>query len=177
MENIKDNNIFLIGMMGSWKSTVGKKLSERLKIRFVDIDDEIEAITGMKIHEIFDSYGEKRFREMESAYFIEKSKQTGFIFSTGGGIILSKDNRTVLDKSNMTYFLDASVQTLSNRIKNIKSRPLLKNKNKKETITSIYQSRIEYYRKCSNYIIDTNDLHPESVVEKIIFHLQNNENN
>ena len=69
------------------------------------------------------------------------------------------------------------MQTLSNRIKNIKSRPLLKNKNKKETITLIYQSRIEYYRKCSNYIIDTNDLHPESVVEKIIVHLQTNENN
>ena len=85
MENI--NNIFLIGMMGSWKSTVGQKLAMNQKMKFVDTDYAIEKIMSMKISDIYDEFGEEKFREMESSYFIEKSKQTGFIFSTGGGIV------------------------------------------------------------------------------------------
>ena len=90
LENISFNNLFLIGMMGSWKSTVGQKLAEAIDMEFIDTDDAIEEMTEMKITNIFNEYGEKRFREMESAFFIEKAKQEGQIFSTGGGIVLNK---------------------------------------------------------------------------------------
>ena len=91
-----NNNLFLIGMMGSWKSTVGRELSKVLDMEFVDTDDAIEEINEMKMADIFKEFGEKRFREMEKAFFIEKAKQPGQIFSTGGGIILRKENRKVL---------------------------------------------------------------------------------
>ena len=76
-------NLFIIGMMGSWKSTIGRKLSEILDLQFIDTDDAIEEMTEMKVSDIFIEFGEKRFREMESAFFIEKSKQSELIFSTG----------------------------------------------------------------------------------------------
>ena len=80
-------------MMGSWKSTVGRKLAEALNLEFIDTDDAIEEVTEMKISDIFREFGEDRFREMETAFFLEKSKQTGHVFSTGGGIVLSSQNR------------------------------------------------------------------------------------
>ena len=70
-ENTNNTNLFLIGMMGSWKSTVGRKLAETLDMEFVDTDDVIEEMTEMKVAEIFKEFGEERFREMESAFFIE----------------------------------------------------------------------------------------------------------
>ena len=70
-----NNNLFLIGMMGSWKSTVGRELSKVMDMEFVDTDDAIEEITEMKVADIFREFGEKRFREMEKAFFIEKAKQ------------------------------------------------------------------------------------------------------
>ena len=68
---MKDKNFFLIGMMGSWKSTVGRKLSEVLDMEFIDTDDTIEEMTEMKVVDIFREFGEEKFREMETAFFIE----------------------------------------------------------------------------------------------------------
>ena len=90
---MKDKNLFLIGMMGSWKSTVGRNLASTLDMEFIDTDDAIEEMTEMKVKDIFREFGEKRFREMETAFFIEKAKQLGQIFSTGGGIVLGEENR------------------------------------------------------------------------------------
>ena len=97
-------NIFLIGMMGSGKTTVGKKLSKKLKMNFVDTDYQIESIMSMSISQIFNEFGENRFRAMESSYFIEKSKENGIVFSTGGGIINNKKTTStngviLIDKS------------------------------------------------------------------------------
>ena len=72
---MKNKNIFLIGMMGSWKSTVGKILASALDMEFIDTDDVIEEVTEMKVSDIFSEFGESRFREMELAFFKEKSKQ------------------------------------------------------------------------------------------------------
>ena len=100
--NTNNSNLFLIGMMGSWKSTVGLKLAETLDMEFVDTDDAIEEMTEMKVTKIFKEFGEDRFREMETAFFIEKAKQTGQVFSTGGGIVLGSKNRRVLKKYGIT---------------------------------------------------------------------------
>ena len=110
--NINKNNLFLIGMMGSWKSTVGRDLANTMSMEFVDTDDAIEKIMSMKINEIFNEFGEHRFREMESSYFIEKSKNKGYLFSTCGGILLNNNNRNVLSNTGITILLEASIDEL-----------------------------------------------------------------
>ena len=97
--------------MGSWKSTVGRKLADNMGMEFVDTDDAIEEVTDMKLSDIFKEYGEDRFREMEMALFIEKAKQTGQVFATGGGIVLGSENRKILKNNGTTFFLNASTSS------------------------------------------------------------------
>ena len=154
--------------MGSWKSSVAKELTKKLNMKSCDIDEDIESLTELTITDIFIKYGEKRFREMESIYFIEKAKQNETIFSTGGGIILNKKCREILTNNGLTFFLDAPVNILAERLKKLSNRPLLKNKNKKVALSKYYDDRIEHYRNCSNYIIKTENSNPKSIAYKII---------
>jgi len=165
----KINNIFLIGMMGSWKSTVGKKLAIALNMEFVDTDDVIEEVTEMKVSDIFSEFGEVRFREMELAFFKEKSKQTGHIFSTGGGIVLQTENRNILKNDGTTFFLNASTKVLANRIHNTKKRPLLSGSNNLALrLENIWIERKKLYEDASHYTINTDMLGPSQVLDKIL---------
>ena len=167
-------NLFLIGMMGSWKSTVGRKLAETIKMEFVDIDDAIEEVTEMKISDIFQEFGETRFREMETAFFSEKSKQENQIFSTGGGVIMDPRNRNVLKKNGTTIFLNASIETLAKRIHNTKKRPLLTDDNNlKSQLEKIWKERKTYYEDSAHHTIYTDNLNPIQVVDKILNLLEN----
>ena len=162
-------NLFLIGMMGSWKSTVGHKLAENMGREFVDTDDAIEEVTEMKIADIFREFGENRYREMESAFFIEKAKQTGQIFSTGGGIILDFNNRQILKTHGTTLFLKASIETLANRIHNTKKRPLLSDcENIKLRLEKIWKERKSFYYNTAHHTIDTDNLSPTQVLDEIL---------
>ena len=166
---MKDINLFLIGMMGSWKSTVGCKLAEALEMEFVDMDDAIEEMTEMKVADIFREFGEKRFREMETAFFIEKSKKSGQIFSTGGGIILEEENRKVLQNNGICFLLDASPQTLAGRIHNTTKRPLLRaNNNIEDRLQTIWNDRSKFYNDCAHHVIKTDELNPFQVLDEII---------
>ena len=162
------DNIYLIGMMGSGKSTIGEKLANNLSMEYVDLDNDIESIHQMTIVDIFDQLGEKKFREIESVYFLEKSKQTNQVFSTGGGIILNTENRDILKNNGRTFFLEADCEVLLNRIKNTSSRPLLDNKNPIETILSIWEKRKKYYYDSSDYIINTNTSSIHDVIDEIV---------
>ena len=167
--NINNINLFLIGMMGSWKSTVGRKLAESLDLEFVDTDDAIEEVTDMKVTEIFKEFGEDRFREMETAFFIEKAKQHGQIFSTGGGIVLEKENRNVLQNNGICFLLDATPKTLSERIHNTTKRPLLTDSNNLEDrLQTIWEDRSEFYSDCAHHVIKTDELNPTQVLDKIL---------
>ena len=164
-----NNNLFLIGMMGSWKSTVGRELSKVMDMEFVDTDDAIEEINEMEMADIFKEFGEKRFREMEKAFFIEKAKQPGQIFSTGGGIILRKENRKVLQNYGICFFLEASPQTLADRIHKTTKRPLLTDSdNLEETLQTIWNDRSELYQNCAHHIIKTDVLNPPEVLDEIL---------
>ena len=165
---MKNKNIFLIGMMGSWKSTVGTKLAATLNMEFIDTDDAIEEMTKMNVADIFKEFGEKRFREMEKAFFIEKAKQPGQVFSTGGGIVLSSENQKVLIENGTTFLLDASPKTLTNRIHNTTKRPLLTNsENLEDRLQSIWNDRNELYKNCAHHVIMTDDLDPPQVLDEI----------
>ena len=167
--NIKNKNIFLIGMMGSWKSTVGQKLSEALNMEFIDTDDAIEEMTEMKMVDIFREFGEEKFRQMETAYFCEKAKQPGQIFSTGGGIVIGEKNRKVLLNNGICFLLDALPQTLADRIHNTTKRPLLRdNNNLEDRLQTIWNNRSKFYKGCANHVIKTDDLKPQQVLDKIL---------
>jgi len=169
LTNNSIENLFLIGMMGSWKSTVGCKLAEALTLEFIDTDDAIEEMTEMKVADIFKEFGEKKFREMETAFFVEKAKQKGQLFSTGGGIILNAENRKVLQKNGITFLLNATPHTLANRIHNTTKRPLLTNSDKLEQrLQKIWNDRHQLYIDCADYAINTDYLEPPQVLEEIL---------
>lgn len=168
-----NNHIFIIGMMGSGKSTIAPLLSDKLKIPYIDIDQDLEEILNCNIVDIFKQYSEERFRILESRYFLEHIKNSSTIYSTGGGIVIDKQNRNALKKTGFTVFLKASIQTLYNRINNdTKKRPLLKNK---LLLEKLLNQRIQYYIDCADLIVDTDKQKPKKIVNYIINKF-NNEN-
>jgi shikimate kinase len=172
-ENTNNTNLFLIGMMGSWKSTVGRKLAATLDMEFIDTDDAIEEMTEMKIADIFREFDEKRFREMETAFFVEKAKQSGHVFSTGGGIVLSAENRKVLKENGTTFLLDAFPKTLTDRIHNTTKRPLLTDSdNIEDRLKTIWNDRSELYKNSAHHIIKTDELKPSEVLDEILIILE-----
>ena len=156
-------------MMGSWKSTVGRNLASTLDMEFIDTDDAIEEMTEMKVKDIFSEFGEDRFREMETAFFIEKAKQSGYVFSTGGGIVLSAENRKVLKENGTTFLLDAFPKTLTDRIHNTIKRPLLiDSDNIEDRLKTIWNDRSELYKNSAHHIIKTDKLKPAQVLDEIL---------
>jgi shikimate kinase len=166
--DFKNNNIYLIGMMGSWKSTIGSNLAKKLDMNFFDTDDVVEELTEMKISDIFKKYGEKKFRQMEKAFFLEKGKEFNQLFSTGGGIILDNENREILKKG-ITFLLEASPDIIAARIHNKSKRPLLKeSENLEAELSAIWQKRQGYYYESAQHIIKTDNLQPSEVIDKIL---------
>jgi len=169
MSKLQNIKIFLIGMMGSGKTSVGKKLSKLLNLELIDIDNEIERITNLSIKEIFSSYGEKKFRQMERSYFIEINKtSTNCIFATSGGIILNKDCRDLLKNERLTFLLESSADVLLERLKKVSSRPLLSDKKDPyKVICDIWERRKELYYESSKYIVPTDSISESDIAESI----------
>ena len=157
---------YLIGMMGSGKSSVGKLLANKLQFSNIDIDKEIEKDEKLSIKEIFEKKGENYFREIESKYLLRKRKLA--VVSCGGGIILNKKNREFLKTSGYTIYLKSSIPTLEKRLLNKSSRPLLSNDNLKETLINIYSKRKTLYTSAANTTIITDRRSVKEVCELII---------
>ena len=157
---------YLIGMMGSGKSSVGKLLANKLQFSNIDIDKEIEKDEKLSIKEIFEKKGETYFREIESKYLLRKRKLA--VVSCGGGIILNKKNREFLNTSGYTIYLKSSIPTLEKRLLNKSSRPLLNNDNLKETLINIYSKRKTLYTSAANTTIITDRRSVKEVCELII---------
>ena len=157
---------YLIGMMGSGKSSVGKLLANKLHFSNIDIDKEIEKDEKLSIKEIFEKKGENYFREIESKYLLRKRKLA--VVSCGGGIILNKKNREFLKTNGYTIYLKSSIATLEQRLLNENSRPLLSNDNLKETLINIYSKRKTLYTSAANTTIITDRRSVKEVCELII---------
>lgn len=165
-------NIFLTGMMGTGKSTVGRHLAHRLGMTFVDTDDALEEVTGMLIREILEQYSENRFRDMESALFHEMAQQANHVFSTGGGIVLRKQNRDVLKHHGLTILLRAHPRFLAKRIGDRTTRPLLDDADDIELrLKQIWNRRKKWYESTAHLIVDTDELSQEEMTQSIINHL------
>ena len=143
-------NIFLVGPMGSGKSSLGKKLAKRLDKKFIDTDKEIEKKENKTINEIFENEGEKYFREKEKEFLINIPNNLNMIIATGGGIVTDQENREKL-KENRVIFLNASVERQSKRTSRSDKRPLLKNVDRLKKLRELYDQRLESYKEFSNF--------------------------
>ena len=163
-------NISLIGYRGSGKSTVGRLLARRIGFRCVDTDDEIEQRAGMTIAQIFESQGEPVFRDMESDAIVELAVKSGLAISLAGGALLRPENRDRLRESGPVIWLQASVNTIAERIGSAPSsrRPNLTTQGGTAEMEELLRQRLPLYRACATVELDTEGRSPEELVESII---------
>jgi shikimate kinase len=158
-------NIYLIGMMGSGKSTVGKILAIKMRIPFVDLDFEIEKKVGKTVSQIFINDGEKTFRELESDLLKLYSES---VVACGGGIILKKENCSFIHENGKVVFLTTSISELSKRLDESKKRPLIANKNAVKTLTKILAEREQTYLNTADFIVKTDNKTPNQITTEIL---------
>lgn len=160
-------NIVLTGFMGAGKSSVGKKLAERLGMSVVDTDDLIERSAGMKIYDIFAKHGEAYFRELEKKAVAEASKLENHVIITGGGVVLKEENMKNLRRNGIVIYLYTRPEVIYKRIKHETHRPLLQVKNPMKKITELLEYRAPFYTN-NNFMVDTSELTVGQVVEEIM---------
>lgn len=164
------SNIILIGFMGCGKSSVGRRLSESCNLQFLDTDQLIEKDAGKTISEIFAQEGEKAFRNMETAC-LEKLLQEntdGVVLSVGGGLPIREENRKLLKKLGNVIFLEASAETVYNRVKYDTTRPLLQGNNPRGRIMDLMRVRKHFYEDGANYIVNVDGKNFEKIIDEIM---------
>ena len=161
-------NIFIVGPMGSGKSTVGKIISDELFLNFFDTDEEIENRTGASIDWIFDLEGEEGFRKRESGVLEEMVQKNSVVLSTGGGIILSENNRELLSSRGTVFYLATPISVQVERTAKDKDRPLLKNGDPGQILKDLHEKRKNLYESVSDYIVETEDKSSKEVASEII---------
>jgi shikimate kinase len=148
-------NIFLVGMMGAGKSTVGRQLAKRLGRPFHDSDQEIESRTGVRIVVIFDIEGEAGFRRRESEELQRLAAMENIVLATGGGVVLSSENRALLKDRGLVIYLHAQPRDLWHRTRQDKSRPLLRGADPRARIEELYHARDALYREVADVVVET----------------------
>ncbi len=146
--------IWLIGMMGSGKSTVGAEVAARLRWTFVDIDAEIAARVGCSIGELWGSAGEEAFRDMESAQVARLADTVDTVISAGGGVVLRGENVRAMRESGVVVWLDAPPGTLADRLEGDSDRPLLRQSDPQIRLSEIAAEREHRYRSSSHFRLD-----------------------
>ncbi|GBG13915.1 shikimate kinase [Novimethylophilus kurashikiensis] len=160
-------NIFLIGLMGAGKSTVGRLLSKSLDKTFYDSDHEIERKTGVNIPLIFELEGESGFRKRESQAIAELVVLNNIVLATGGGAVLLQENRDALSAHGIVVYLRASVDELWHRTRGDRNRPLLQTENPRERLQTLFSQRDPLYREIADLVIDTGGQPVTSIVTQI----------
>jgi shikimate kinase len=148
-------NIFLVGLMGAGKTTVGKLLAKSLDKTFYDSDHEIERRTGVNIPLIFELEGEAGFRKRETQAIAELANLPDVVLATGGGAVLLQENRQMLSSHGKVIYLRASVDELCHRTRGDRNRPLLQTTNPRERLQELYTQRDPLYLEIADMVIDT----------------------
>jgi len=161
------SNIYLVGFMGTGKTTVGKELAKRKNWSFVDLDDLIELRERMTIVEIFAQKGEPYFRRREKEILKEVAKEKNFVVACGGGIVLDEENVKIMYETGIPICLVATSEVILKRTEGFSYRPLLNTANPKERIEELLQKRAPFYARIEKKI-DTSNLTVEEVVEQIL---------
>ena len=161
-------NIFIVGPMGSGKTTVGKIVAGELFLDFHDTDAKIEDSTGVTIDWIFDIEGEEGFRKRETATLKEMVALNSIVLATGGGIVTEEQNRELLSSRGTVFYLHTPLIIQIQRTAKDRDRPLLKDKDPKEVLTELQKSRQTLYEEVADHIIDTEKKSGSEVANEIV---------
>jgi shikimate kinase len=172
MRVMADNqNIFLVGLMGAGKTTIGRLLARRLKRAFVDADHEIEGRCGVRIPVIFDIEGEAGFRAREAAVIDELTGRDGIVLATGGGAVLDAANRRRLAARGTVIYLHSAPASLWERTRHDKNRPLLATADPKQRLEELYRERDPLYREVADLVVDTGRQSAPTLVKRLFAQL------
>lgn len=165
-------NIVLIGFMGTGKTTLAKYMGERFAMDVVEMDSEIAKRAGMSVEEIFSTYGEERFRQMEAELLEELQTREHIVISCGGGVVLREENIDRLKKQGKVILLTASPEEILDRVKESEERPLLKGKKNKEWICQMLEERADRYEKAADITVHTDKKTVLQICEEMIQKLE-----
>ncbi len=164
---MKAPNLFLVGPMAAGKSTVGRRLAQRLGYTFQDCDRELEERTGVDIPLIFELEGEAGFRAREKTLLDELTQQEGIVLATGGGAVLDPDNRTCLMGRGFVVYLCTSVEEQLRRTRRDQKRPLLQTDDRRARLESLKRERDPLYEQVADFTVSTDSRHMRRVVQSI----------
>jgi shikimate kinase len=160
--------IFLVGMMGVGKTTLGRQLAAALGREFVDLDHAIEARCGVRIATIFDIEGEEGFRRRETATLDEYTRRPGLVLATGGGAVLAEANRRMLSERGCVVYLRAGADELYRRVSRDRNRPLLRTADPRQRIVDLLARREPLYESVAEVTLDTGDLPISQVLRNLL---------
>ncbi len=165
-------NIFLVGMMGSGKTTMGRLLAKKLDKTFIDCDEEIQKRTGVSITHIFDVEGEAGFRKRESAVVRELVQMNNIVLATGGGAVLDKENRAMLASNGTVIYLKGSVHDLWHRTRHDRSRPLLQTEDPLARLKELYKQRDPLYAEVADLVVQSGKQSAQHLMLKLLQELE-----
>ena len=161
-------NIFLVGMMGAGKTTVGRLLATRLNRTFIDSDIELEARCGVKVPLIFEIEGEEGFRNREVAILDELTSRSCVVLATGGGAVLRQENRQRLSSRGVVVYLRAQPHDLYLRTRHDKNRPLLATPDPQKRLADLFEQRDPLYREVADLVVDTGRQGVQILVKQLL---------
>ncbi|ANN69189.1 shikimate kinase [Bordetella bronchialis] len=167
-----DTPIFLVGMMGAGKTTIGRSLARVLGREFVDLDHELESRCGVRVPVIFEIEGEAGFRKREAAALAQCAARRGIVLATGGGAILAQENRELLRQQGIVVYLRASVDELYRRTCRDRNRPLLATADPRGTLRDLLARREPLYREVAHLTIETGCIPVSTLVKNLVPKLQ-----
>ena len=158
------DKLYLVGLMGAGKTTIGRQLARKLHLEFYDSDREIEARTGVSIPTVFEIEGEDGFRRREAQVIAELACLPPCVIATGGGVVLRQENRDVLKASGWVVYLDVPPQILWERTRLDRNRPLLRVDDPLERLRELYVQRSPLYREAADIVIDGGRIQAHTIV-------------
>lgn len=162
------SSVFLVGMMGSGKTTLGRALAHRLDMPFVDTDRVLVERTGVPVTTIFEIEGEDGFRRRESAVIAELAEGEPRVIATGGGAVLAPENREVMRNRGTVVYLRARLEALWERTRHDNSRPLLATADPRATLAALMQAREPLYREAAHVIVETGSQSASALVGRVL---------
>lgn len=169
---LNDTPLVLVGLMGSGKSTIGRKVAQAIGLSFFDADNEIESAARMSIPELFEAYGEAEFRSLEQRVVLRLVNDEGGVISTGGGAFINAEIRAAVKKSAVSLWLDAELDLLMVRVQKRPGRPLLQTENPTATMQKLMDERYPVYREADLTVV-SQDISKEEIARAVIMALLN----
>lgn len=164
----ENDNIYLVGLMGAGKTTIGRQLAKRLERTFLDSDHEIEARTGVQIPTIFEIEGEEGFRRREAQTIAELTEERNIILATGGGVVLDPENRRRLHNSGWVVYLNVPPRLLYERTRHDRNRPLLQVQDPLAKLEELHAARDPLYREVAHLVVDGSRLVASGIVHYLL---------